>query len=282
MFNDLSGNKNSSGVDDIFAETDKSVNNAGQQIETRQVGLSSSSNMNQAPASGFSQESQGNSMSEVDEDGVSSGGKFLKVAIFAVLGAILILGGYLVYDNFLKTGAGEDNLAVIPTDNNVEQEVPPVNNQDPIQNQVNNQDDFIVPLVDQEEVNSNNQNNNQGLSNDNMNQGGREEVQDPILVDSDGDGLSDYDEVNIYGTNPNLIDSDFDGLSDYEEVMTYKTNPLKADTDGDGLTDYEEVKVYGTDPLKADTDGDGYSDGEEIKAGYNPLDPSPGARMPGF
>lgn len=38
-------------------------------------------------------------------------------------------------------------------------------------------------------------------------------------VDTDGDGLSDYDEINIYGTSPYLEDTDSDGISDYDEIM---------------------------------------------------------------
>lgn len=83
-------------------------------------------------------------------------------------------------------------------------------------------------------------------------------------MDSDGDGLSDYDEINLYKTDPYKADTDGDGLTDYEEVMVYKTDPLKVDTDGDGLSDYDEVKTYKTDPLKKDTDGDGLTDYEEI------------------
>lgn len=51
-------------------------------------------------------------------------------------------------------------------------------------------------------------------------------VSSPPIVDSDGDGLSDEDEVNIHNTNPNNIDSDNDGLTDYEEVVIYNTDPL--------------------------------------------------------
>jgi hypothetical protein len=36
--------------------------------------------------------------------------------------------------------------------------------------------------------------------------------------DTDGDGLSDWDELNIYHTSPYLADSDSDGISDSEEV----------------------------------------------------------------
>lgn len=41
---------------------------------------------------------------------------------------------------------------------------------------------------------------------------------DPKLLDSDGDGLSDYDEINVYKTSPYLEDSDSDGISDKQEV----------------------------------------------------------------
>ncbi len=36
--------------------------------------------------------------------------------------------------------------------------------------------------------------------------------------DTDGDGLSDYDEIYVYHTSPYLEDSDSDGLSDQQEV----------------------------------------------------------------
>ena len=71
---------------------------------------------------------------------------------------------------------------------------------------------------------------------------------------------------------PSPVDSDGDGLSDPEEV-TAGTNPLAADTDGDGLNDREELKVWKTNPLAADTDGDGFLDGAEVQNGYNPNGP---------
>ncbi|MCX6666372.1 MAG: hypothetical protein NT038_10030 [Euryarchaeota archaeon] len=43
-------------------------------------------------------------------------------------------------------------------------------------------------------------------------------------------------------------DSDGDGLTDSEEMFTYGTKPWLKDTDGDRLTDYQEVKTYFTDP----------------------------------
>ena len=87
---------------------------------------------------------------------------------------------------------------------------------------------------------------------------------DPDNPDTDGDGLNDGDEVNVYKTDPLKVDTDGDGLSDGDEVMKYKSDPLKTDTDGDGLNDGDEVNLYKTNPALADTDKDGLNDNEEI------------------
>ncbi|MDA7496682.1 hypothetical protein N8491_02660 [Akkermansiaceae bacterium] len=83
-----------------------------------------------------------------------------------------------------------------------------------------------------------------------------------VFDDSDGDGLSDYREQNILGTNFELSDTDSDGLSDSDEVNG-STDPIVADTDGDGLLDGVELTITNTDPIVADSDGDGIGDGEE-------------------
>lgn len=82
--------------------------------------------------------------------------------------------------------------------------------------------------------------------------------------DSDGDGVSDYDELYTHGTNPLTPDSDGDGLNDVDELNTHGTDPLNPDTDDDGLSDGDEVNAYNTDPLNPDTDGDGLLDGPEV------------------
>lgn len=99
--------------------------------------------------------------------------------------------------------------------------------------------------------------------------------------DSDGDGLDDWSEIFIYKTNPCLYDTDGDGASDYDEIfgtLGTITDPNRADTDLDGANDYEEQVtdfdpktpgVQGTDPLNSDTDGDGMPDGWEMHFGYN-------------
>lgn len=92
--------------------------------------------------------------------------------------------------------------------------------------------------------------------------------------DSDDDGLSDYDEMYVYDTNPLDPDTDGDGLTDYEEIEEYGTDPLEPDTDGDNLTDGDEVLVYETDPLDPDTDGDDLTDGDEVSQHYtSPVNP---------
>ena len=89
-----------------------------------------------------------------------------------------------------------------------------------------------------------------------------------FYIDTDGDGLTDVDEVTKYYTDPQVadadLDSDSDGLTNVDEVDIYLTDPLDADTDSDGLTDGEEVLTYTTDPNDSDTDGDGLIDGDEV------------------
>ena len=51
--------------------------------------------------------------------------------------------------------------------------------------------------------------------------------------DVDGDGLSDWDEFHIHGTNPEDSDSDGDGILDQQE-LDFGSNPLVVDLDADG------------------------------------------------
>ncbi len=52
---------------------------------------------------------------------------------------------------------------------------------------------------------------------------------------------------------PRATDADGDGLSDWEETNVYGTNPDSADTDGDGASDRDEI-IHGFDPTNS-TDG---------------------------
>ena len=58
---------------------------------------------------------------------------------------------------------------------------------------------------------------------------------DLLDPDTDGDHLSDGDEVNVLGTNPLLADSDGDGFDDDEEFLTFKTDPNVWNGDNGGV-----------------------------------------------
>ncbi|MCH8049219.1 hypothetical protein IH979_00735 [Patescibacteria group bacterium] len=67
-------------------------------------------------------------------------------------------------------------------------------------------------------------------------------------IDMDKDGLILGEEFEA-GTSDDNPDSDGDGLSDGDEVYVYETDPLNPDTDGDGFPDGVEVEG-GYDPLQ--------------------------------
>jgi catechol 2,3-dioxygenase-like lactoylglutathione lyase family enzyme len=97
--------------------------------------------------------------------------------------------------------------------------------------------------------------------------------------DGDNDGLTNLKEYAA-GTNPILLDTDGDTLSDGAEIDIHNTNPLLADTDGEGLSDSDEISGidgFVTDPNLADTDGDGFNDSLELSEGS---DPTNGADFP--
>jgi uncharacterized repeat protein (TIGR02543 family) len=75
----------------------------------------------------------------------------------------------------------------------------------------------------------------------------------PDTTDSDGDGLSNYQEIVVLGSNPDLKDSDGNGVSDALE-----------DPDHDGLSNYAELNQYSINPLVADTNSDGFSDAYSV------------------
>lgn len=96
-------------------------------------------------------------------------------------------------------------------------------------------------------------------------------------ADDDDDSLSTSNEL-LLGTNYLLLDTDGDGLSDAKEVGENLDSPIDSDKDGiidaidtdeetdqdnDGLSDSLEAKLN-TNPAKADSDNDGISDSDEI------------------
>ena len=57
--------------------------------------------------------------------------------------------------------------------------------------------------------------------------------------DTDGDGLNDFEEKNIYSTNERERDTDGDGKTDYAEVKIYKSNPCIVTGTGNKKTEKE-------------------------------------------
>lgn len=72
----------------------------------------------------------------------------------------------------------------------------------------------------------------------------QETEQELMNKDTDGDGLTDWDEINIYGTSRYLEDTDSDGISDYEEVVE-GTNPNCAEGEicNENNLDIENQKI---------------------------------------
>jgi hypothetical protein len=122
------------------------------------------------------------------------------------------------------------------------------------------------------------------------------ETTETVVADTDGDGVADVDEDNLYGTDSLVWDTDGDGLSDGEELFANGTDSLIWDTDGDGVSDGEEA-VSGTDPLDSagvpasaqeaapslqgaasetaslDADADRLADADEAAVGTDPMNP---------
>jgi hypothetical protein len=114
-------------------------------------------------------------------------------------------------------------------------------------------------------------------------------------LDTDADGLSDYEET-VVGTDANNPDTSGDGVSDYDAV-TLNLDPTVAqpilpaisglwvrqynipthvayiheDLDGDHLTNFQEY-LHGSNPWLADTSGDGWTD--DLVVDILGLDPS--------
>src|SRR6056297_2126551 len=101
------------------------------------------------------------------------------------------------------------------------------------------------------------------------------------LPDTDQDGVPDRDEKQVYYTDPESPDTDGDGYSDWVELnhgysphVVARVKLENSDYDRDGLNDAMELK-FGTNLSLKDSDGDGYTDGEEVDHGYDPLNSEP-------
>lgn len=104
------------------------------------------------------------------------------------------------------------------------------------------------------------------------------------LPDADFDGVPDKDEQEIYFTDLSNPDTDGDGFSDFAEINSgfspHNPEPKKmidSDVDNDGLSESWEIKLH-TNPTIADFDNDGVKDGSEADKGFDPAKDN-GARL---
>ncbi|MDD4016430.1 MAG: hypothetical protein PHV28_00665 [Kiritimatiellae bacterium] len=102
---------------------------------------------------------------------------------------------------------------------------------------------------------------------------------DPLVRDTDNDGLGDRDETFVWHTDPFVADSDGDLWLDGWEAQNYNPgtgafdpcvyDAWDADPDEDGLTNVEEFD-NGTNPNNNDTDNDLRPDGVEVAGASDP------------
>lgn len=71
-------------------------------------------------------------------------------------------------------------------------------------------------------------------------------VEEVLLKDTDGDGLTDNYETTVSLTDPNVKDTDGDGIYDGNEIIL-GLNPLSTDSKNDGLTDNQRELKYSVD-----------------------------------
>ncbi|HOZ53335.1 MAG TPA: hypothetical protein PK142_01495 [bacterium] len=220
MFEDLQKDQNNK-VDDIFADSDKSES---QPVNKAPMNFNAQSSMKGA----ISPSADG--LSEFEEEDDNKSGKIIKtifliIFIFAIIG----IAGYFVYSKIL--------LPKTLNQNNPSQENVIIEDKDVINENINNEsnDAEIIATTSEEEI------------------------------------IENEAEEDLGTTTLETVDSDIDGITDYDEIYLYGTNPYIIDTDGDGLGDHEEIMIFGTDPLNPDTDSDTYLDGQEIISGYNPF-----------
>ncbi|MBK39566.1 MAG: hypothetical protein CMB50_05015 [Euryarchaeota archaeon] len=101
----------------------------------------------------------------------------------------------------------------------------------------------------------------------------------PVLAIGPGGCATLTAEVDgVFTTNPLIADSDGDGLNDSYEALVLLTDPTDVDTDSDGIDDGVEVNgLYGnpaqaSDPRDNNTDDDLLDDGDEDKNGNGQID----------
>ena len=196
MFNDLNSQQNShQQIDDIFAETDKPTSSANG-IETHRVGLTTAN--------------EGTPLVATEEPKAAKP-LWLKIVPIVIIVSIVVLSGYLVYSKYFN----QNSVPVIADK---------------------------TPVKEAAVTNNANSNTSGVMTPSSVSSTTNEAASNPTYV-SELPGLASTTppDAAISSSSP-IIDTDNDGLIDYEEVKIYHTNPLLPDTDGDGHLDGVEVK----------------------------------------
>lgn len=158
--------------------------------------------------------------------------------IFLAAGVILVVGGvgfggWWVYDNYFNN----EKIPTVPVSEN--NNITPTDNTGVVPEANPSAESWVSTTTSDQGLMATSSDISAEMNSDKILFGNQ--------VDSDNDGLDNVRETEL-GTDPNNPDTDGDGLTDYEEVVFWKTNPLKVDTDGDGFGDGKEVKA-GYNPL---------------------------------
>jgi hypothetical protein len=230
MFNNLTPSHNE--VDDIFADTDKApaINPTPGMAPVTPASIASAPAP--MPAAGTAP------VAEEDFGGQARAGKVLKLLlIMIVILGVLGTGAYFVYTKYLT---GIFNNAAVKTPLVQNATTTPAPGVAPIDNAgqpgliaPTSSPDLSVPPVSNLITTSTpslNPTSSQGVL-----PGTTPVIAPPATT------------APAIGAVNNGVDTDHDGLTDYEEVHVYHTNPLNPDTDGDGYLDGAEVKG-GYDP----------------------------------
>jgi len=67
------------------------------------------------------------------------------------------------------------------------------------------------------------------------------------VTDNEGNTSSGVISIQVVATSQANLDTDGDGLTDLDELKKYGTSPILADTDADGFSDFKEVITFGFD-----------------------------------
>ena len=82
----------------------------------------------------------------------------------------------------------------------------------------------------------------------------------PVTMKVTDDGLPNLSHDELINITIEPLDSDGDGLSNYDEIYTHLTDPSNPDSDNDGFDDGTEIN-YGSDPNDFNSWPD-YADGD--------------------